>query len=88
MTGHRLEDFIKIEKIGEGTYGIVFKVKRYLLLLNILDLTFATQGKNKKTGEIVAMKKIRLESEDEGVSYHSSTFCHGFSVAFQLSLNC
>ena len=25
------------------------------------------QGRNKKTGEIVAMKKIRLESEEEGV---------------------
>jgi len=48
-TGHKLEDFLKIEKIGEGTYGVVFK------------------GKNKKTGDIVAMKKIRLESEDEGV---------------------
>ena len=44
-----MEDFVKIEKIGEGTYGVVFK------------------GRNKKTGEIVAMKKIRLESEDEGV---------------------
>jgi len=44
-----MDDFVKIEKIGEGTYGVVFK------------------GKNKKTGEIVAMKKIRLESEDEGV---------------------
>lgn len=42
-------DFLKIEKIGEGTYGVVYK------------------GKNKKTGELVAMKKIRLESEDEGV---------------------
>merc|ERR1712112_482856 len=49
QTGHKLEDFVKIEKIGEGTYGVVFK------------------GKNKKTGEIVAMKKIRLESEEEGV---------------------
>lgn len=47
--GNKLEDFAKLEKIGEGTYGVVFK------------------GKNKKTGEIVAMKKIRLESEDEGV---------------------
>ena len=26
QTGHRLEDFLKIEKIGEGTYGVVFKV--------------------------------------------------------------
>ena len=25
------------------------------------------KGRNKKTGEIVAMKKIRLESEEEGV---------------------
>jgi cyclin-dependent kinase 1 len=43
-----MEDFQKIEKIGEGTYGVVYK------------------GKNKKTGQFVAMKKIRLESEDEG----------------------
>jgi len=44
-----MEDFVKLEKIGEGTYGVVFK------------------GRNKKTGEIVAMKKIRLESEEEGL---------------------
>lgn len=46
---NNMEDFLKIEKIGEGTYGVVYK------------------GRNKKTGQIVAMKKIRLESEDEGV---------------------
>lgn len=44
-----MEDFQKIEKIGEGTYGVVYK------------------GRNKITGQIVAMKKIRLESEDEGI---------------------
>ncbi|KAG7200009.1 hypothetical protein KM043_014430 [Ampulex compressa] len=44
-----MENFVKIEKIGEGTYGVVYK------------------GKHKKTGEIVAMKKIRLESDDEGI---------------------
>ena len=26
-TGNKLEDFVKIEKIGEGTYGVVFKGK-------------------------------------------------------------
>lgn len=40
-TAFAMEDFMKIEKIGEGTYGVVYK------------------GKNKKTGQIVAMKKIR-----------------------------
>lgn len=44
-----MEDFQKIEKIGEGTYGVVYK------------------GRNKITGQIVAMKKIRLESDDEGI---------------------
>ncbi|XP_033329476.1 cyclin-dependent kinase 1 [Megalopta genalis] len=44
-----MENFVKIEKIGEGTYGVVYK------------------GKHKKTGEIVAMKKIRLEVDDEGI---------------------
>ncbi|XP_066255688.1 cyclin-dependent kinase 1 [Euwallacea similis] len=45
----KIEDFFKLEKIGEGTYGVVYK------------------GKNKKTGEMVAMKRIRLENEDEGI---------------------
>lgn len=46
---YMMDDFLKIEKIGEGTYGVVYK------------------GKNKITGQFVAMKKIRLDSEDEGI---------------------
>ncbi len=41
--------YTTLQKIGEGTYGIVYKAR---------DL--ATQ-------QIVAMKKIRLESEEEGI---------------------
>ncbi len=41
--------YSKIEKVGEGTYGVVYKAR---------DLT---------TGQVVALKKIRLEAEDEGV---------------------
>ncbi|OXB56034.1 hypothetical protein ASZ78_000897 [Callipepla squamata] len=44
-----MEDYTKIEKIGEGTYGVVYK------------------GRHKTTGQVVAMKKIRLENEEEGV---------------------
>ena len=45
-----LDDYVKIEKIGEGTYGVVFK------------------GRDKTSGEIVAMKKLRFgSSADDGI---------------------
>jgi serine/threonine protein kinase len=43
------ERYQRIEKIGEGTYGVVYKAR---------DL---------QTNDIVALKKIRMEHEDEGV---------------------
>ena len=66
LTGHKLEDFVKLNKLGEGTYGVVFKVWNENHLRIRPDLLLY-QGQNKKTGEVVAMKKIKLESEDEGV---------------------
>jgi len=44
-----MQRYEKLEKIGEGTYGTVFKAK------------------NKETGEIVALKRVRLDDDDEGV---------------------
>ena len=44
-----MERYMKLEKIGEGTYGVVYKAK------------------DRVTGEILALKKIRLEAEDEGI---------------------
>eukprot|EP00824_Muranothrix_gubernata_P019246 TRINITY_DN38838_c0_g1_i1.p1 TRINITY_DN38838_c0_g1~~TRINITY_DN38838_c0_g1_i1.p1 ORF type:complete len:322 (-),score=80.93 TRINITY_DN38838_c0_g1_i1:82-990(-) len=43
------ERYQRIEKIGEGTYGVVYKAR------------------DRETQEIIALKKIRLEAEDEGV---------------------
>ncbi|KAM7267858.1 hypothetical protein ACFE04_010024 [Oxalis oulophora] len=44
-----MEQYEKVEKIGEGTYGVVYKAR------------------DRKTNETIALKKIRLEQEDEGV---------------------
>lgn len=49
MLTRSMEDYQKIEKIGEGTYGVVYK------------------GRSKITGLLVAMKKIRLEPDEEGI---------------------
>eukprot|EP00808_Paulinella_micropora_P005452 g18794.t1 len=44
-----IDRYYKLEKIGEGTYGVVYKAR------------------DQMTGDIIALKKIRLEAEDEGV---------------------
>jgi cyclin-dependent kinase 2 len=43
------ERYQRTEKIGEGTYGVVYKAR------------------DKVTNDIIALKKIRLEHEDEGI---------------------
>jgi cyclin-dependent kinase len=45
----KLDKYEKLEKLGEGTYGVVYKAR------------------DKVTKELYAFKKIRLESEDEGI---------------------
>ena len=44
-----MERYQKLEKIGEGTYGVVYKAK------------------DRVNENIVALKRIRLEAEDEGI---------------------
>jgi len=44
-----MDRFRRLEKVGEGTYGVVYKAK---------DIN---------TGDTLALKKIRLDAEDEGI---------------------
>jgi serine/threonine protein kinase len=49
LTSSNLEDYEFKSKLGEGTYGVVYKALQ------------------KSTGEYVALKKIKLEKEEDGV---------------------
>jgi cyclin-dependent kinase 2 len=44
-----IDRYQRTEKIGEGTYGVVYKAR------------------DKITNDTIALKKIRLEHEDEGI---------------------
>ena len=59
-----MEDYEKIEKVGEGTYGTVYKARKL------------------STDEMVALKKIKLETEEEGVP---STAIREISLLMELN---
>ncbi|EHA8589393.1 putative Cyclin-dependent kinase G-2 [Cocos nucifera] len=44
----RVDEFERLNKIDEGTYGVVYRAK------------------DKKTGDVVALKKVKMEKEREG----------------------
>jgi cyclin-dependent kinase 10 len=43
-----VHDFEKIGRVGEGTYGVVYKAR------------------DRRTGDIVALKKLRMDRERDG----------------------
>jgi cyclin-dependent kinase len=49
MKSAKIDRYEKLENIGEGTYGVVYKAR------------------DTQTGEIYALKKIKLETEQEGI---------------------
>eukprot|EP00999_Lentomonas_sp_LEN2_P002911 NODE_773_length_1204_cov_85.092851_g733_i0.p1 GENE.NODE_773_length_1204_cov_85.092851_g733_i0~~NODE_773_length_1204_cov_85.092851_g733_i0.p1 ORF type:complete len:315 (-),score=71.65 NODE_773_length_1204_cov_85.092851_g733_i0:179-1123(-) len=61
--GAEAERYVKLQKIGAGTYGVVYKAR------------------DTQTNQLVALKKIRLEAEDEGVP---STAVREISILLEL----
>ena len=61
-----IDDYTNIEKIGEGTYGVVYKVSCHPWYIEWY-LLLVIKVRHKATGKFVPLKKIRLESEEEGV---------------------
>lgn len=55
------DKYEKLEKIGEGTYGYVYKA-RDQSSREVVDYS-----PNINIQQVVALKKIKLENEDEGV---------------------
>lgn len=56
MNNHKKPDkFNKLDKLGEGTYGVVYKAE------------YTEPYRKPGDDPIVALKKIRLESEEEGI---------------------
>ena len=47
-----MERYLRIDKLGEGTYGVVYKAQ------------------DRDTGELVALKRIRLDNDDEVCAKH------------------
>ena len=52
--------FKVLEKIGEGTYGVVYCARDSAIQHNV-------QGKHVEDESLVALKKMRLDAYDEGV---------------------
>ena len=47
--GHKIEKYQRVEPVGTGAYGVVFK------------------GLDTQTHETIAIKRIKIESENEGI---------------------
>jgi cyclin-dependent kinase len=87
-----MDNYSKLEKVGEGRYQLVTSsawsiASNSISFFAFLRIAAGTYGvvykaRDIRTGQIVALKKIRLEAEDEGVP---STAIREISLLKELS---
>lgn len=67
-------EFEKLNRIGEGTYGIVCKCYKFINLLRLVENTvsicfmkFTDRARDTTKNEIVALKRVRMDQEKDGL---------------------
>ena len=66
-------DYEKIKRVGEGTYGVVCEAlertrpkPKMFCMPNFDDFSAVDKARHRQTGEIVALKKLRMDRERDG----------------------
>lgn len=61
-------EFEKLNRIGEGTYGIVCMTRICIAPACLIStLRFTDRARDTKSNEIVALKKVRMDQEKDGL---------------------
>lgn len=62
----RITDYEVLGKLGEGTFGLVFPIQCTVVNADYLS-SEVHRARSKKTGALVALKKIIMHNEKDGV---------------------
>ena len=64
-----MSEFEKLNRIGEGTYGIVCKPCHLIFVIEYFNTCYflLDRARDTRNSEVVALKKMRMEREKDGL---------------------